>query len=238
LRDVPSRLHLLRLHPELAARRAPVVAPEADRVGGDERRLGITGRGAEVVEPQLGDVDHDALVRAAGQHPLGRHHDVRADRRHPRIDARVGVDDLVVAEVEPACDVEQRVALPDAVVADGADHRVGPGAHAVGRDRLPREGRLVPRRRRVLRTDARAQPPLSSRMAAAGSPWVAFTVATAPSSFAKASFSSATSTAMTQAPRAVAICTAESPTPPQPCTATHSPAPTFAWSTTPWKAVM
>src|SRR5207253_7912540 len=40
LRDVPGRLHLLRLHPELAARRAPVVAPEADRVGGDERRLG------------------------------------------------------------------------------------------------------------------------------------------------------------------------------------------------------
>src|SRR5207253_8052622 len=97
LRDVPGRLHLLRLHPELAARRATVVAPEADRVGGDERRLGITGRGAEVVEPQLGDVDHDTLVRAAGQHPLGRHHDVRADRRHPRIDARVGVDDLVVA---------------------------------------------------------------------------------------------------------------------------------------------
>src|SRR5437773_4737324 len=364
LRDVPGRLHLLRLHPELAAWRAPGVAPEADGVGGDERRLWITGRGAEVVEPQLGDVDHDALVRAAGQHPLGRHHDVRADRRHPRIDAWVRVDDLVVAEVEPARDVEQRVALPDAVVADGADDRLRGRAQAVGGDRLPREGGLVPRRRRVLRADARAQrrtagdqdgrrekcrrplqdpyrsmtltptvakrsieastcpasssamvlctsfpglslpassicsmapkrgacmpsepmmiaslstirsigsdtspcsawvvrpiwrwrprlrseltefrqvaampsasidtcapPRVRSRMAAAGSPLVAFTVATAPSSFAKASFSSATSTAITLAPSAVAICTAESPTPPQPCTATHSPAPTFA----------
>src|SRR5438094_179767 len=357
--------HLHRLVGELDGR--------ADRYQREEP-LDVLGVGAEVVEPQLGNVDHDALVRAAGQHPRGRHDHVRADRRHPRIDARVRVDDLVVAEVEPARDVEQRVALPDTVVADGADHRVGPGAHAVGGDRLPREGRLVPRRWRALRADARAQrrttgeqdgrrekcrrplqdpyrsmtltptvakrsmeastcpasssgmvlctsfpglslpasticsrapkrgacmpsepmmvaslstirsigsatspcsawvvrpiwrwrprlrseltefrqvaampsasidtcapPPVRSRMAAAGSPLLAFTVATAPSSFANASFSSATSTAMTLAPRAVAICTAESPTPPQPCTATHSPAATFAWSTTPWKAVM
>src|SRR2546422_2584618 len=151
LRDVPGRLHLLRLYPELAAWRAPVVAPEADRVGGDERRLGITGRGAEVVEPQLGNVDHDALVRAAGQHPLGRHDHVRADRRHPPIDARVRVDDLVVAEVEPARDVEQRVARADAVVADGAGDRLPGRAQAGGGGRLPRGGGLVPPPRRALR---------------------------------------------------------------------------------------
>src|SRR5439155_22417602 len=157
LRDVPGRLHVLRLHPELPAWRAPVLAPEADGVGGEERRAWVVGRGAEVVEPELGDVDHDALVRAARQHPLRRDDHVRADRWHPRIDARVRVDDLVVAEVEPARDVEQRVARADTVVADGADDRLRGRAQAVGGDRLPREGRLVPRRRRALRAHACAQ---------------------------------------------------------------------------------
>ena len=83
-----------------------------------------------------------------------------------------------------------------------------------------------------------APPLVSSRMAAAGSVFAALTVATAPSSFAKASLSSETSTPMTLAPSAVAICTAESPMPPQPWTATHSPGFTWARSTTPWNDVM
>jgi len=40
------------------------------------------------------------------------------------------------------------------------------------------------------------------------------------------------SMAMTLAPSALAIMMADSPTPPQPCTATHSPARTLPWSTT------
>jgi hypothetical protein len=66
----------------------------------------------------------------------------------------------------------------------------------------------------------------------------AFTVATAPSDLASASLSSEMSTPITLAPSAVAICTAESPMPPQPCTATHSPARTWARSTSAWKDVM
>ena len=87
-------------------------------------------------------------------------------------------------------------------------------------------------------TDTCAPPLVMLAIAPAGSSFDAFTVATAPSSFANASFSSVTSTAMTFAPMAVAICTAESPTPPQPCTATHSPGITFAWSTIAWNEVM
>ena len=51
----------------------------------------------------------------------------------------------------------------------------------------------------------------------------AFTAASAPSSRARSSAGAATSTATTRAPRATPIITADSPTPPQPCTASHSP---------------
>jgi hypothetical protein len=58
------------------------------------------------------------------------------------------------------------------------------------------------------------------------------TVTTAPSSLALASLLSKTSTATTIASMAAAICTAESPTPPHPCTATHWPGRTRPWWTT------
>ena len=70
-------------------------------------------------------------------------------------------------------------------------------------------------------------------------PWM-----TAPSAIkascrlAAASFSSETSTAITLAPSADAIWTADRPTPPQPCTATHCPPCTWPWSTTAWNDVM
>ncbi len=51
----------------------------------------------------------------------------------------------------------------------------------------------------------------------------AWTVASAPASRAASSASSDTSTPTTRAPSAAAIITADSPTPPHPCTATHSP---------------
>jgi hypothetical protein len=46
-----------------------------------------------------------------------------------------------------------------------------------------------------------------------------------------------TSTATTRAPAATAIITADSPTPPHPYTATHSPGRTRPWVTTARKAV-
>ena len=79
-----------------------------------------------------------------------------------------------------------------------------------------------------------APPPVSSTIfSAASSP--AFTVCTAPSSLARASFLSPRLTAITLAPRAVQISTAARPTPPQPKIATHSPGFTAPWWATPWK---
>ena len=50
------------------------------------------------------------------------------------------------------------------------------------------------------------------------------TAISAPASRARPSAASTTSTATTRAPAAAAIITADSPTPPHPWTATHSPA--------------
>ncbi len=69
-----------------------------------------------------------------------------------------------------------------------------------------------------------APPPVSSRIAP-GTSAVAFASMTisAPQERASSSLSAAMSTPITRAPWARAIIVAERPTPPQPCTATHSP---------------
>ena len=67
-------------------------------------------------------------------------------------------------------------------------------------------------------------------MTGAGSVFVAERIACpAPSSRARSSAGPATSTAITRAPRAAPMCTADRPTPPQPCTASHSPGRSRAW---------
>ena len=80
-----------------------------------------------------------------------------------------------------------------------------------------------------------APPPVSSTIDSTTSEE---TPATAPSSRARASLRSSMSTAMTCAPAAVAIITAARPTPPQPWTATHSPARTPACTCSAAQAVM
>ena len=59
----------------------------------------------------------------------------------------------------------------------------------------------------------------------------------APKRRADSSAASATSSATTRAPQAAPIITADSPTPPQPCTASHSPAATRPCATTARNAV-
>ena len=84
-----------------------------------------------------------------------------------------------------------------------------------------------------------APPCVASRTACATStPGEALMATVAPKLFANSSFSSVRSTATTLAPSALAIMIADSPTPPQPCTATHSPGRTLPWSTTARKAVV
>ena len=81
-----------------------------------------------------------------------------------------------------------------------------------------------------------APPPVISPTAAARS-GPASTVTSAPSARARSSAAGATSTATTRAPRAEAIITADSPTPPQPCTASQSPARTRPCAVTARNAV-
>ena len=75
-------------------------------------------------------------------------------------------------------------------------------------------------------------PPVLARTAATtSSTYDASTTASAPSAVATSSAAGLTSTATTRAPRALAIITAERPTPPAPCTATHWSAPTWPCAT-------
>lgn len=73
-------------------------------------------------------------------------------------------------------------------------------------------------------TDTCAPPSVSSATTTAGSAKPASTVSDAPSSRARLSAGEDTSTATTRAPSAAPIITADRPTPPQPCTASQSPA--------------
>jgi hypothetical protein len=73
-------------------------------------------------------------------------------------------------------------------------------------------------------TDTCAPPSVSSATTTAGSAKPASTVNEALSSRARLSAEEDTSIATTRAPRAAPIITADSPTPPQPCTASQSPA--------------
>ena len=76
--------------------------------------------------------------------------------------------------------------------------------------------------------ETRAPPPEISWIVAAGSASrPASTIASAPNSRARPRARSATSTAITRAPSAVPIITADNPTPPHPCTASQSPRPTW-----------
>lgn len=52
-----------------------------------------------VVHPVLGNVDHNALARARREDETGRQNDVGALARQPRVDTRVGRDQLQIAKI-------------------------------------------------------------------------------------------------------------------------------------------
>ena len=98
------------------------------------------------------DVEDQALVAAAWEHERGRQNHFGPDRRDPRVEAGIRGDDLVVAEVVEASEVNEGIALADAIGTDlsddGIDRRdsLRGSGDRVGRDRLPRESLLVVRR--------------------------------------------------------------------------------------------
>jgi hypothetical protein len=86
-------------------------------------------------------------------------------------------------------------------------------------------------------TETCAPPLVASAITTAGSAKPASTVTEAPSSRARLSAEEDTSTATTRAPSAAPIITADSPAPPQPCTASQSPGRTRPCAVTARKAV-
>ena len=68
-------------------RRAPIHLADADRIGDDLDGAAALGLRI-VVEPMLGQIDDDALVRARRQNVPARNHELLAGARQPGIDAR------------------------------------------------------------------------------------------------------------------------------------------------------
>ena len=89
----------------------------------------VAFRRREIIEPHLGDIDDDAFVRRLRQQMLGRHLDVPADARHPRVDHRIGGDDRDIADIVLARDIEQGILGRRAMNCRLADQRrAGAGA--------------------------------------------------------------------------------------------------------------
>ena len=58
-------------------------------------------------------IHHDAFVGRRRQHELRRHHHLATDAGQPRVDAGICQQDFLIAHIEAACDVGQRVLLAD-----------------------------------------------------------------------------------------------------------------------------
>ena len=129
-------------------RRRPTDAPDTDREGVD--RLPLAGLARRVVEePHRREVDDDPLARRVGEYVARRQHDLAALARQPRIHAGIGADELLVADVEAACEVDEGVLarragdlqFTDQVAVRGVEHR----AVRAGRERRGCVGQRYPR---------------------------------------------------------------------------------------------
>src|SRR5207249_2488471 len=102
--------------------RLPVVATETNRVGdyGPQLAFGL----GKIIEAHFGDVHHDPLVVAIGQHPPGWKGDGLAFGREPDVEVGQGLGDFVDAEAEMACDVVEGVAARERVATWLADYGV------------------------------------------------------------------------------------------------------------------
>ena len=104
----PDRVLALRDDLRRAFGRRPADHADADRHRDHHALLALRGL-REIIHPQCREVDDQAFARRIRQHELRGQYDAGALLREPRVDARIGVDDFVVAEIEAARDVRERV---------------------------------------------------------------------------------------------------------------------------------
>ena len=110
-----------------AQRRNPVHATHAERVGNHEPAAAARWLGV-IVHTQFRQVDHDSFTLRPGQDVAVRNHHPVAVFGQPAVDFWVGQQDLVLADVVLAGDVEQCVLPAGFGVLDLSDH-----VHIIGR---------------------------------------------------------------------------------------------------------
>ena len=78
-------------------RRFPTDAPDTDGIGNDALRLAVSD--LRKIEKAFGrDIEHDAVAGSVRQYILRGQQNGRVGARQPRIDTRIRIDNLIVAE--------------------------------------------------------------------------------------------------------------------------------------------
>ena len=129
---IPRGIGLLPDDAGLAERSLPALPSDADWPCPHERPVvGV------VVDPHLGNIDHQTGTRRVGKHESRRQPNGGAFARQPGVDARVHEPELREPHPETPRDVEQRVLVPGDVDLVAAHHRrirVRPPHAGMGRD--------------------------------------------------------------------------------------------------------
>ena len=122
LRRIPGGVSDLGDDAGLTERCAPVHLADAHRIGDDHRALGVF-RLRVVIQPVLGDVDHDPFPRARRQNAPPGQQDLGALARQPHVDVGVGANDFLVPEAVAPRDIEERVLIGRLDPDVAPDHR-------------------------------------------------------------------------------------------------------------------
>jgi hypothetical protein len=130
-RRIPDGLLALVDDARHAERRLPVHLADADRIGHHDPRLASLGA-REVIQAMLGEADDEPFARLLGQDVARGNQHARALARQPRIDARIGSDDLLVADAIAASEIEQRVHVLRDNVLNFAEDRVFAAGQRIG----------------------------------------------------------------------------------------------------------
>ena len=109
-----------------AFRRRPTDTADADRIGVDDLRLTGLVR-LEIPEAHRGEIDHDALAWRIRQHEAGRHDDLAARARQPRVDTGIGAHHLLVAHIEAGAMSEKVSSAPTTVFCTTSTASRAPG---------------------------------------------------------------------------------------------------------------
>src|SRR4029077_11627484 len=155
---IPGGMYDLGNDVRVPERRAPVYLADAHRVVDDDRLL-VRARLGKVIQPVLGQVDHDPLAGAGRQNVAARKRQPLPGAGKPHVHTRVRADDLVVAEAVAMRDIRKRVFVDGRDVGVFTDDRGAIGGKRIEtrssgtaccygereRTRTPQQGLHVPR---------------------------------------------------------------------------------------------